>query len=508
MLNSNALKQLAATVRPGVARTTTGKSDHVVVVGAGLAGLAAAMRLVAAGRQVTVLEQAAAPGGRAGMVTLTGASGDYHLDNGPTVLTMPGLIEDCFTALGEDCADWLTMDPVDPLYRAEFADGSGLSVHANPEQMATAIHDFAGPQEAAGYRRYVDFVTELYRYEMNDFIDRNIDTPLDLLTPNLARLAAIGGFRKLAPVVADYFADDRLQRIFSFQSLYAGVAPQQAMALYAVIAYMDSVAGVYFPRGGMTKIPHAMAAAAEKYGAAFQYNTTVASVEHSNGRASAVITTDGTRYPCDAVVLNPDLPVARQQLLGKPLRRTLTYSPSCWLMLAGSSASYPNLHHHTISFGHAWSKVFTELTSGQLMSDPSILLSSPTVSDPTLAPPGKNCYYVLLPTPNMTAGLDWAKIGPAYREQALQTLEDRGYTGFAAGIEAEHITTPQDWLRRGMAAGAPFAAAHLFSQTGPFRPSNIWGENVVFTGSGTQPGVGVPMVLISGKLAAERITGR
>jgi phytoene desaturase len=167
--------------------------------------------------------------------------------------------------------------------------------------------------------------------------------------------------------------------------------------------------------------------------------------------------------------------------------------------------------HHSIHFGTAWKEVFAELLDGRLMSDPSVLVSRPTVSDGSLAPAGKHIYYVLFPTPSLSAGsspLDWDRIAPRYREHVMQTLEQRGYPGFAEGVEVEDVTTPADWERRGMADGAPFAAAHSFRQTGPFRPGNLWGENVVFTGSGTQPGVGVPMVLVSGRLAAERVTGR
>ena len=158
--------------------------------------------------------------------------------------------------------------------------------------------------EAAGYRRYVEFVTKLYKYEMNDFIDRNIDSPLNLLTPNLARLIALGGFRKLAPKVSQFLKDPRTQRVYSFQAMYAGVSPQQALAIYAVIAYMDSVNGVFFPKGGMHAVPRALAGAAEKHGVTFKYNTTVTKVEKSGARASAVITSDGQRIECDVVVLS------------------------------------------------------------------------------------------------------------------------------------------------------------------------------------------------------------
>jgi phytoene desaturase len=151
--------------------------------------------------------------------------------------------------------------------------------------------------------------------------------------------------------------------------------------------------------------------------------------------------------------------------------------------------------------------VFDDILNGRLMGDPSILVTNPTQSDPRLAPVNRHIYYVLFPTPNLDARIDWRRIGPLYREHVLNTLESRGYPGFGAGMEVEDVTTPVDWAEAGMERGAPFAAAHTFFQTGPFRPGNLWGENVVFTGSGTQPGVGVPMVLISGRLAAERITG-
>jgi phytoene desaturase len=487
-------------------RTVTGRTDHVVIVGAGLAGLSCALRLAGAGRTVTVLERESVPGGRAGLIDDQG----FRFDTGPTVLTMPDLIRDAFAAVDEDMDDWLDLVPVEPLYRAYYPDGSQLDVHSDVDAMAAEIERVISPAEAAGYRRYVDFVSKLYRYEMRDFIDTNIDSPVDLLTENLARLVAIGGFRKLTPKVRQYLSDPRTERLFSFQAMYAGLSPQDALAIYAIIAYMDSVAGVYFPKGGMHALPRAMAAAAEKHGVTIRYSTEVTSVETEGSRAIAVRTAEGERIPADVVVLNPDLPVAYKELLGREpwSVRRLTYSPSCFLLLAGSSATYTKTAHHNIHFGRTWDGVFRELIDEKrLMSDPSILVTNPTYSDPSLAPDGKQIYYVLFPTPNLDADIDWRTEGPRYRDEVVRTLEERGYIGFGDGIEVEHVTTPLDWQARGLERGAPFAAAHSFGQTGPFRPSNLWGDNVVFTGSGTQPGVGVPMVLVSGRLAAERITG-
>ena len=487
-------------------RTTTGASDHVVIVGAGLGGLSAALRLAGAGRKVTVIEREAVPGGRNGLLQDSG----YSFDTGPTVLTMPDLIADALDCVGESMDDWLELLPIEPLYRSYYADGSQLDVHADPARMAQEIESVIGANEAAGYLRYVDFVTDLYKYEMRDFIDRNIGSPFDLVTPNLARLAGIGGFRKLSPKVEQYLKDPRTQRIFSFQSMYAGLAPQDALAIYAVIAYMDSVAGVFMPKGGMHAVPRALAGAAAKHGVEFRYSTEVSKIEVQGKRAVAVQTTDGDRIACDAVILNPDLPVAYRDLLGfEPWDvKRLNYSPSCYLLLTGSTQEYSQIAHHNIHFGKSWDGVFKDLIDDKrLMSDPSILVTNPSRTDPGLAPDGKHIYYVLFPTPNLDADIDWTKQSGLYRDEIVKTLEERGYVGFGDSIELEHITNPLDWQERGMERGTPFAAAHSFFQTGPFRPRNIWGDNVVFAGSGTQPGVGVPMVLVSGRLAAERITG-
>lgn len=491
-------------------RRVKGEVSRVVIVGAGLAGLSCAMRLAAAGLDVTVVEREAVPGGRAGRIVSETPSGRYVFDTGPTVLTMPDLIDDCFDALGEMREDWLDLKPVSPLYRAHFADGSALDVHADTDQMAEAVAAFCGPREADGYRRYMDLVSQLYAVEMPEFIDRNLDSPLDLAGPALARLARLGATRRLSDVVAEYFGDPRLQRVFSFQSLYAGVAPHDAMAIYAVIAYMDAVAGVYFPVGGMHVLPEAMASACAKHGVRFRYSTTVQRVEHDGSWAAGVITTDGERIPADAVVLNPDVPTAKKELLDVAPSPAKS-SPSCYLLLAGTTAVPDNAVHHSISFGHEWEEMFADLDEGRLMGDPSILVSQPCASDPSLAPPGRSILYALFPTPNLNPArnprLDWDTIGPRYREHVAITLRARGFADLVDGIEVEHTMTPSDWARAGMHDGTPFAAAHVFKQTGPFRAGNLWGENVVFTGSGTTPGVGVPMVLVSGRLAAERITG-
>ncbi|MYX01314.1 phytoene desaturase [Streptomyces sp. PgraA7] len=486
-----------------------GPVDHVVVVGAGLSGLSAALHLLGAGRRVTVVERDALPGGRAGLV----AEGGYRIDTGPTVLTMPDLVEDAFAAVGSTMADRLELVRLDPAYRARFADGSQLDVHTDGAAMEAAVEQFAGARQARGYRRLRSWLERLYQVQMRRFIDANFDSPLQLLHPDLVRLAALGGFGRLDARIGRFVSDERLRRVFSFQALYAGVPPARALAAYAVIAYMDTVAGVYFPRGGMHALPTAMADAAADAGGDFRYGQTVQRLERSGDRITAVVT-DRERNPCDAVVLTPDLPVS-YRLLGHAPRRPLPlrHSPSAVILHAGTDRTWPDLAHHTISFGAAWKSTFRQLTrTGELMSDPSLLITRPTATDPSLAPPGKHLHYILAPCPNTTIGPgvhEWRELGPRYRDELLGWLERREMPGLGAAIEQEGLVTPVDWSAQGHAAGTPFAVAHTFPQTGPFRPRNLvrGTANAVLAGCGTTPGVGVPTVLISGKLAAQRITG-
>ena len=485
-------------------RTVTGPTDKVVIVGAGLGGLACAVRLASTGRQVTVLERAAGPGGRMGQLAVDG----YRFDTGPTVLTMPDLLEETLASAGERMSDWLDLVRLDPAYRAHFADGSTLDIRADTADTAAGIARLCGPREADGYLRFTEYARKLYRLEWKRFIDRDFDRPWDLVHADLARLAACGGFRRLSAKVSQFLADPRTQRVFSFQSLYAGVPPHRALALYAVIAYMDTVAGVYFPRGGMHAVATALAAAAVKHGVTVDYGREVTGVEVTGSRARAVRTRDGDRIPADVVVLNPDLPVAYRDLLNRPLRRRLRYSPSCVVVHLGSGKAYSGISHHNIHFGEAWRSTFDDITRrGRVMSDPSLLVTNPTRTDPGLAPPGREVYYVLAPAPNLQAGPDWPRTGEAYADNLLRVLAARGYPGLGDAVEVRQVVTPADWAQAGLAAGTPFAAAHTFGQSGPLRPGNLAPglDNVVFVGSGTRPGVGVPMVLVSARLAAERI---
>jgi phytoene desaturase len=498
----------------GAPRRTAAPSHRVVVVGAGLAGLTAALHLRGAGCEVTVVEREPFPGGRAGRLDLEG----YRLDTGPTVLTMPDLLEAPLAAVGEKLGDRLDLVRLDPAYHARFADGTAIDVHTDAEAMEQEVREKVSAADAAGYRRLRDWLGELYRVQMATFIDANFDSPLDVLSPDLARLGLLGGFGRLGPKIASFLHDERLRRIFSFQALYAGVPPARALAAYAVIAYMDTIAGVYFPRGrdgapgGVRALPQAYADAAVDAGVELRLGTEVTELERRGSRVTAVVA-GGERLPADAVVLTPDLPVVHR-LLGRTPRRgvPLRWSPSAFVVHLGLDRPQPDLGHHTISFGDAWASTFDEIiTQGRLMGDPSLLVTRPTATDPALAPPGGDYVSVLAPCPNTDRApdLDWDRVAPHYRDELLTVLAGRGIALDPDAVVAEHRISPADWARLGMAAGTPFSAAHTFAQTGPFRSGNLprGVDNVVLAGCGTTPGVGVPTVVVSGKLAARRIVG-
>jgi phytoene desaturase len=507
---------------------------RIVVVGAGLAGLSAACHLAgqheaaSSGRsgadghsgrtgrrhEITVVERGDVPGGRAGLFEADG----FRIDTGPSVLTMTDILRDVFAAAGADMDDHLTLERVDPMYRACFEDGSELRVRHGREAMAEEIRGFAGPKEAAAFHGFAEWLTQLYDVEAPAFIDRNFDSVLDLarpLKPGL-QLLRLGGFNKLHRLVEKHFDDPRLQRIFSFQALYAGLSPFQALGAYAVITYMDTIAGVTFPKGGMHAVARGLAEAAEKAGVSFRYGACVERVlraSGTNGPVRGVRLSGGEVIPADVVVLNPDLPVAYRELLPEleaPRRaRRGHFSPSCALWLAGVRGPLPEgVAHHNIHFGAQWSEAFTALVDdGTRMPDPSILVTVPTVSDPDLAPPGGHVLYVLEPIPHLGGRINWDIERDRIKGDLVAHAGRLGYPTAPDVVQVERFVDPSDWERMGMHLGTPFALSHRFFQTGPFRPSNVDRRvpGLVFTGSGTLPGVGVPMVLLSGKLAAERV---
>jgi phytoene desaturase len=354
---------------------------RVVVVGAGLSGLSAACHLVGRGHDVTVIEQASAPGGLAVQHRDCG----YTLDTGPSVLTMPSVLAATFSAAGAALEDYVHLQPVDPAYRACFPNADPLYARAGRSALTAEIRARCGARDAAGFERFCDWLERLYRVEYPGFIDRNYDSPLDLVRPirpalQLLRLGASG---RMAAAVDRYVADPRLRQLLSFQALYAGMSPFEARAVYCVITYMDLLGGVWFPVGGIHAIAAGLAAAAGKRGAAVVYGRRVTRIVQRLGRSGpvrAVRLEDGETVPADAVVATADRAQVYGRLLGGLRARRGRYAPSCILWVAGVRGALPEgAAHHNIHFPTDYRASFDALIDrGTRPPDPATLVSVPT----------------------------------------------------------------------------------------------------------------------------------
>ena len=490
-------------------------AGRTVVIGAGLAGLAAAIHLAAAGREVTVLEAGDGPGGCCGTAT----AGGYRFDTGPSVLTMPGVLADTVGAAGEELSSWLPLARLDPYYRLAFHDGSRLDVLAGADRMAAEVQRLAGPAEAGRYLRFRDHLGRLLDAEWEPFVTRDFTRLASMARPGqlarLMRLVQLGGLRRMSRLASRYLTDWRLIRAHTFQALYVGLDPARALGIYAVIAAMDTIGGVYIPRrGGMHAVPRALADVAVKAGAEVCYRSRASRVLADGSGVTGVALAGGGRLAASSVIMTGDRPAAHRDLLPRGAADWRVsrprFAPSCLVAHFGLDHPLPGQAHHTLHLSRDWDATFEALTRRndiQPGPDPSLLVTAPS-HDPQAAPAGHATLSVLEPTANLLGGHDWAATTPWLRDRLLARLGRLGY-GDLATAQAELLVDPPGWASRGHSAGTPFGLDHRLAQTAWFRPA-ITARRVPglhFAGAGTVPGIGVPMVLVSGRLAARAALG-
>ncbi len=486
----------------------------VALVGAGIGGLAAAIRLRVLGCDVTVYEKNARVGGRCNLLE----DGGFRFDVGPSLLLMPDVFRELFAFAGDDLDARLRLVKMEPNYRVSFADGTHLDMSSDLARMVPQLEAIE-PGVAAGYYAFLRDAGLKYRHGRFGFVEKNFIKATDFFTArNLSLLGTLGATKKLYAHVSKFFRDPRLRQVFSMQSMYLGISPFEAPAVYTLLSYTEIAEdGLWFTMGGTYALPRAMEALAQEKGVVIHTNAPVERIVVENGKATGVMV-NGAFAPADIVLSNADLPYTYLDLLPPEARGpytekkldSLAYTASAFMMYLGTDVRYDHLRHHNFFLGKNYKANFDAIFhSKTLPTDPSFYVNCPAHTDPTLAPPGGDNVFVLVPIPHLSSGVDWETEKERFTEKMYRLLEERaGMTDLGKHVVVEHIKTPFDWRDEfNLRHGAAFGLAHGMTQVGYFRPPNRCKNvpNLYFVGASTTPGTGLPLVTIGARLVSERI---
>ncbi len=479
---------------------------HAVIIGAGLGGLAAAIRLGARGYRTTVLEKLDSAGGRASVFRQDG----FTFDAGPTILTAPFLLQELWDLCGRDMAADLTIKPVTPFYRIRFNDGSHFDATADPDAMRAEVARLS-PSDVAGYERFMKVSEETCRIGFEQLGDAPFGSIMDMakVAPDLLRL---GGHRSVYSQVSKFIKDERLRIVFSFHPLLIGGNPFTASAIYTLIPYLERRWGVHFALGGTNQVVSGLAGLIARQGNTIRYNAQVDQILTEDGKAIGVRLASGEAIAADIVVSNADsawtyrklLPAAdRHRWTDKKLDRS-RYSMSLFVWYFGTDRRYEDVQHHTIMLGPRYKELLHNIFTRKVLSeDFSLYLHRPTFSDPSLAPPGCDAFYVLSPVPNLLGNTDWRTEAETYRQKIAKHLSATLLPDLDQHVVTSKLITPLDFQDRLLAwQGCAFGLEPVLLQSAWFRPHNKSEElaNLYLVGAGTHPGAGVPGVLSSAKV--------
>ncbi|MDB4948642.1 MAG: phytoene desaturase [Gemmatimonadetes bacterium] len=481
-------------------------SGRAVVIGSGFGGLAAAVRLRARGYAVTVLEGMDQPGGRAAVFRRDG----FTFDAGPTVLTAPYLLHELFALAGRDSRDYFTLVPVDPFYRIEYPDGSRFDYVGDEERLIEQVRAF-NPADVDGYRRLAAHAERIFDVGYTQLSDIPFHRAASMLRV-IPRMLRLESHRSVHALVSKHIRDERLRQAFSFEPLLVGGNPFRVTSIYLLIHWLERKWGVHFALGGTTSVVHALVKLLGEMDVEVRTSAPVERIETVGRTATGVVLESGERIPADLVVANADPTQVYGRLLPPstrgPLRRamlgTRRYSMGLFVGYFGTRRTYPELAHHTILMGPRYRGLLDDVFDRRVLADDfSLYLHAPTRTDPSSAPPGHECFYVLSPVPNNQSGIDWDAEGPRYFDRILDHLEARLLPGLRESLVTRFHVTPryfEDTLRS--THGAGFGIEPRLSQSAYFRFHNRSPvvPNLYFVGSGTHPGAGVPGVLSSAKV--------
>lgn len=485
----------------------------VIIIGAGLGGIAAAARLAREGYQVSVYEKQTSPGGRTEVVSKDG----FRFDAGPTLFLMPEVWRNTYADLGARMDDYLDLVRIDPTYRVHFHDGSSIDLTSSLIDMRDQLEQIE-PGSFSKYLRYVDEGYRHYTLSLEKFVGVNFYTIFDEFKPaNLPLLFQLKALQKHAPNVARYFKDPRLQAAFSFQNMYLGLSPYDAPATYSLLQYTELAEGVWFPRGGLYRSIETLVEIAQELGVRFYYNAAVTSIDIEAGRAVGVTLQSGEKLRADIVVANADLPYVYAELL-KDQRmiqslEKMKYTSSSIMFYWGFKAKRSDtlFHHNVFLADHQYKKsfdnIFKQLT---LPEEPSFYLNVPSRSEADFAPPDGDGIMVLIPVGHINdeQPQDWEALEGRAREIVFKRLAELGTPYRPENLVFEAGWGPPRYRKAlNLAKGAAFGLSHNFTQVGYFRPRNRHDQykNLYFVGSSTHPGTGLPIVLLSAKLVTQRV---
>jgi phytoene desaturase len=470
------------------------------------------MLLAAGGHRVEILEKKAEVGGRNAALRL----GPYTFDTGPTFLMLVQGLEAIFADCGRKLDDYLELKKIDPLYRLRFPGGVDFFPTDDEARMVAEIERLF-PGEGANYRRYRERegkkLDRVYPCLRHPYL-----SPLDFLRWRFLRaLPRIDAFATVYDRLASYFNAESLRIAMTFQAKYLGMSPWKCPATFTILSLIEHRWGVYHPIGGLNAISGSMAKVIGELGGVVRLNTPVQEIVVRDGRAAGLLLEGGETVEGDAVVINPDFAWAMRHLVKPEHRRKYTdarlaameYSCSTFMLYLGLDRRF-DLPHHTIVFSQDYRRNVQEIVeSKRLPGDPSFYVQNASATDPTLAPAGHSAVYVLVPVPNQTSGIDWAREAPGFRDLILRLLQERTeLRDLDRHLVREKVITPADWEREyGLYNGATFNLSHTIGQMLYFRPHNRFEEfdDCYLVGGGTHPGSGLPTIYQSGRIAAELI---
>ena len=484
-----------------------------IVIGAGIGGIATAARLARQGFQVSVFEKNSLPGGRASFLEKEG----YRFDTGPTLFLMPEVFAETYRALGEEMMDHLDLMRIDPTYRVHFHDGASLDLTSDLVEMRAQLEAL----EPGAFEAYLRFLSEGYRHytiSLERFVGRNFYSPFEYFNPiNLPLIVRLKALIKHHANTKRYFRDPRLQAVFSFQNMYLGVSPYEAPATYSLLQYTELAEGIWFPRGGMYTVITSLAAIAAGLGVRFNYGRPVSRINVEGDRATGITLQDGEVHNADVVVANADLPYVYAEMLpedGSAARlanRKFTSSALMFYWGIQGPRSGALLHHNVFLADHQYKASFDRIIKDlSLPEEPSFYINTPARTDPSFAPAGGDALMALVPVGHLDeANLqDWERLEAQARAAVFQGLAQIGVTDLEERIVFEEKWGPPYYRQElTLAKGAAFGVSHNVAQVGYRRPHNRHPryKNLYFAGASTHPGTGLPIVLLSARLAVERI---